>query len=265
MLFVIVLMHEFGHALACRSVGGRAERIVLWPLGGVAFVSPPQRPGAVLWSIAAGPLVNLVLAPIFFGISLLLVFLPDGALSPSRMADLQQFTSTLFLINLLLFVFNMLPIYPLDGGQILRSLLWFFIGPAKSLTIAAGIGLAVSLVSVVLILVFAPSFWLVIMALFIAMQSWNGLRTARAMRALTEAPRHNEVKCPNCGASPPAAPLWRCQCGANFDPFASNGICPTCARHHQVTACPHCGQPSPLGAWTERSPYVPPQQQEMGS
>ena len=52
-LFGIVLVHEFGHALACRSVGGKADRIMLWPLGGVAYVSPPPRPGAVLWSIAA--------------------------------------------------------------------------------------------------------------------------------------------------------------------------------------------------------------------
>jgi Zn-dependent protease len=65
-LFAIVLMHEFGHALACRSVGGRADQIVLWPLGGVAFVDPPQRPGATLWSLAAGPLVNALLIPILF-------------------------------------------------------------------------------------------------------------------------------------------------------------------------------------------------------
>src|SRR5438105_5834840 len=63
-LFGIVLMHEFGHALACRQVGGQASRIMLWPLGGVAFVQPPPRPGALLWSIAAGPLVNVVLVPI---------------------------------------------------------------------------------------------------------------------------------------------------------------------------------------------------------
>src|SRR3954469_19253408 len=63
-LFLIVLMHEFGHSLACRSVGGKADQIVLWPLGGVAYVNPPQRPGAMLWSIAAGPLVNVVLAPV---------------------------------------------------------------------------------------------------------------------------------------------------------------------------------------------------------
>jgi len=63
-LFLIVLMHEFGHQLACRQVGGKTSDIILWPLGGVAYVSPPQRPGAQLWSIAAGPLVNVALFPV---------------------------------------------------------------------------------------------------------------------------------------------------------------------------------------------------------
>ena len=69
-LFGIVLLHEFGHALACRSVGGIAEQIILWPLGGVAFVNPPPRPGATLWSIAAGPLVNVFLLPVTWGLYL---------------------------------------------------------------------------------------------------------------------------------------------------------------------------------------------------
>jgi Zn-dependent protease len=60
-LFGIVLLHEFGHALASRQVGRQADRIMLWPLGGVAFVQPRPRPGALLWSIAAGPLVNVIL------------------------------------------------------------------------------------------------------------------------------------------------------------------------------------------------------------
>src|ERR1700756_2095802 len=85
-LFLIVLTHEFGHALACRQVGGRADTIMLWPLGGVAFVSPPPRPGAVLWSIAAGPLVNLVLIPIMFP-PLLAFFRGQQAET-----DLQQFS-----------------------------------------------------------------------------------------------------------------------------------------------------------------------------
>src|SRR2546428_5029253 len=59
-LFFIVMLHEFGHALACRQVGGTANQIVLWPLGGVAYVDPPPRPGATLWSIAAGPPVDFL-------------------------------------------------------------------------------------------------------------------------------------------------------------------------------------------------------------
>ncbi|HEV3021219.1 MAG TPA: hypothetical protein VGX76_02085, partial [Pirellulales bacterium] len=72
-LFAIVLLHEFGHSLACRQVGGTANRILLWPLGGIAFVAPPSRPGTVLWSIAAGPLVNVLLVPATLGVYLLAV------------------------------------------------------------------------------------------------------------------------------------------------------------------------------------------------
>src|SRR6187399_776214 len=104
-LFVIVLMHEFGHALACRSVGGQAERIMLWPLGGVAFVNPPQRPGAMLWSIVAGPLVNVILVPITVGAWIAMK--PDGNHNP----DLVEFVQSLAVINAGLLVFNLLPIY----------------------------------------------------------------------------------------------------------------------------------------------------------
>src|SRR5204862_5485748 len=79
-LFLIVLLHEYGHALACRQVGGTANQIVLWPLGGVAYVNPPPRPGPTLWSIAAGPLVNLALLPIS-----LPVFVSAGLVGPFRL------------------------------------------------------------------------------------------------------------------------------------------------------------------------------------
>src|SRR5947209_6763616 len=135
-LFSIVLLHEYGHALACRQVGGIANRIVLWPLGGVAFVDPPPRPGATLWSIAAGPLVNVALFPVFYGLVLL------GRLSGWAYAapDAYALLRTILLLDVVLLTFNMLPIYPLDGGQILRSLLWFVLGRARSLMVATIIG-----------------------------------------------------------------------------------------------------------------------------
>src|ERR1700761_2383104 len=49
-LFVIVLLHEFGHSLACRQVGGQALHIVLWPFGGISFNQAPERAGAQLWT-----------------------------------------------------------------------------------------------------------------------------------------------------------------------------------------------------------------------
>ncbi|PYL76457.1 MAG: peptidase M50, partial [Verrucomicrobia bacterium] len=110
-VFVIVLIHEFGHALACRQVGGIANRIVLWPLGGIAFVDPPRRPGAYLWSIAAGPLVNVILLPVLAFVSMMAQASLPGS-------DVAVFFRDLNFIDAVLVGFNLLPIFPLDGGQI---------------------------------------------------------------------------------------------------------------------------------------------------
>jgi Zn-dependent protease len=123
-LFLIVLLHEFGHALACRQVGGTANQILLWPLGGVAYVDPPQRPGAMLWSLAAGPLVNVALLPLLGGLYVL-----AGVMGLAQSApDAYHWLGWVTFIDVSLLVFNILPVYPLDGGQILRSLLWFVFG-----------------------------------------------------------------------------------------------------------------------------------------
>src|SRR5437588_3428631 len=113
-LFSIVLLHEYGHALACRQVGGIANRIVLWPLGGVAYVDPPPRPGATLWSIAAGPLVNVALLPVLGAVY---VFGRSAGWSHD-LPDVYRLVRAVHWINVGLLVFNILPIYPLDGGQI---------------------------------------------------------------------------------------------------------------------------------------------------
>lgn len=175
-VFAIIVLHEFGHALACRSVGGRADRIVLWPLGGVAFVQPPGRPGAVLWSIVAGPLVNVILV-----LPLLLVARTvNGSLGGN--SDLQQFVLIIALANIVILCFNLLPIYPLDGGQILQALLWFILGRALSLRIVAVIGMLAAVAGGVAALWFGK-YLLLVMAAFIGWQSLDGYRTARYLAA----------------------------------------------------------------------------------
>src|SRR5882762_152362 len=111
-VFGIVLIHEFGHALACRSAGGIAQRILLWPFGGIAFVQPPPRPGAQLWTSVAGPLVNVALIPVTYVIAHVATTIPGLS------QDARSFLGMLPVINWILLIFNLLPIYPLDGGQI---------------------------------------------------------------------------------------------------------------------------------------------------
>ena len=174
-LFLIVLLHEFGHALACRQVGGQADRIILWPLGGVAFVAPPPRPGAHLWSIAAGPLVNVVLFPVLLGLN---VWAARAGLWDSA-PDSANFLRDVFWINTGILLFNVLPIYPLDGGQILRSLLWFAIGPIRSLKAATIVGF-IGAVGFVLLAILWQSIWIGIMAGFLFMNCRRAWLQARA-------------------------------------------------------------------------------------
>lgn len=177
-LFGIVLLHEFGHALACRSVGGRADQIVLWPLGGVAYVAPPDRPSAQLWSIAAGPLVNVVLVPVLYGALWLTEQRGLSATHPDLVACLYMAN----IINAVILVFNLLPIYPLDGGQILRSLLWFRYGPVNSLLVATIIGFGGGLALAIYGLI-GGRIWTLVLAAFLLFNCWQSFRFAWTLRA----------------------------------------------------------------------------------
>jgi Zn-dependent protease len=245
-LFAIVLMHEFGHALACRSVGGKAERIVLWPLGGVAYVSPPMRPGAMLWSIVAGPLVNVILVPVFWG----LLWLPADP-------DLHHFLLAVAYINQALLIFNILPIYPLDGGKILWSLLWFVIGMGRALMVASVIGMAGAAAGALFLawLYFGGAnpqdlVFLGAIVLFAAFQAYTGYKNAKLIRRRETLPRRAGVRCPACGVAPPIGPFWVCStCHARFDAFDYPVACPGCGKPHKWNTCLDCGAKVPFSAW----------------
>lgn len=198
-LFAIVLMHEFGHALACRQVGGRADRIMLWPLGGAAFVRPPPRPGAYLWSIAAGPLVNVALFPIFT----IALFVAGGTHLRLTNPDAARFIISLWSINTGLLVFNLLPIYPLDGGQIVRGVLWLKLGPIRSLKIASviGFGGAIALAGFAIL---QQSIWLGVIAFFVFGQANAGWRAARNLALQEELLKQSQT-----ATMPPPIPEQR--------------------------------------------------------
>jgi Zn-dependent protease len=249
-LFAIVLTHEFGHQLACRQVGGKTHDIILWPLGGVAYVSPPQRPGAQLWSIAAGPLVNVALIPVLSVLVSVSSHLGWNDTHPNA----YELIHNVWVINLVLLIFNMMPVYPLDGGQILRSLLWFVFGRANSLLAASIIGF-IGVAALILLAIFLKSIWLGIMAAFILMNCWSGLKQARALARIARLPRREGFACPSCKSAPPLGELWRCgKCGKAFDTFATQGACPHCGTQFNVTQCLDCGTSSPITAWITSPP-----------
>ena len=244
-LFLIVLLHEFGHALACRSVGGRAEQIILWPLGGVAYVAPPPRPGAVLWSIVAGPLVNVVL-----GLVLTLGLLAGHSGHWAESApDAGNFIQAIWFANLALLLFNLLPIYPLDGGKILWALLWFVFGRARALMIATVIG-GLAVLALIPFVVRQGDLWLYVLAGFILLNCWKGWVEARALARFDKTPRRDGFACPVCHARPLLGELWRCgKCTKAFDSFATRAACPHCGAQYSATACFDCGNLRPLSEW----------------
>jgi Zn-dependent protease len=246
-LFVIVLMHEFGHALACRQVGGQANEIVLWPLGGIAFVQPPARPGALLWSIAAGPLVNVVLLPVTIG---LCIFAASQGLKDTN-PDADHFLQAIAIMNGVLLFFNMLPIYPLDGGQILHALLWFIVGRATSLLVVSIIGI-IGAVAFIGFAIYDQSIWFGILAFFGIIRCISGFQQARQLAKLENAPRHRDADCPSCHAHPLKGDFWQCdQCGTRFDTFTHHGVCPSCSERYFRTTCPECGQAHHIDDWFE--------------
>ncbi|CAA9461245.1 MAG: Putative zinc metalloprotease MJ0392 [uncultured Rubrobacteraceae bacterium] len=141
-LFLCVVLHEFGHSLVAQKLGIDVTDITLLPIGGVARLKTlPEKPVDEIKIAVAGPLVNVVLAPIFLGLAL--AFGVDFSSPPGLAAAQQSAGGALFylgIVNIFLVVFNLIPAFPLDGGRVLRGLLAIRLGPVRATDISAAIG-----------------------------------------------------------------------------------------------------------------------------
>ncbi len=127
LLFVSVLLHEFGHSLVARRFGISVPRITLFIFGGVSqLATEPTSAGAEFWMALAGPGVSFSLALLFRLLQRLLTSLPLLALA-----------KYLVLINIMLGLFNLIPGFPLDGGRIFRAILWRAYGNFRRATLIA--------------------------------------------------------------------------------------------------------------------------------
>ncbi len=125
-LFGCVLIHELAHGLQARALGLVVRRVILLPIGGLAQLeAPASRPWHDLLIALAGPMANLILTA-GMGVVLLATD-PAALLSPNSLTSLASIPSPqnlplyLFAVNLSLFLFNMLPAFPMDGGRVLRA------------------------------------------------------------------------------------------------------------------------------------------------
>jgi stage IV sporulation protein FB len=143
LLFGCVVLHELGHALTARRYGVETREIVLYPFGGVARMDriPPGK--AELLIALAGPAVNLVLAAL---LGLVLVGLSaDSPDAPLAIVTEGTIVWQLLYVNLSLFVFNLIPAFPMDGGRVLRAALAIGLGETRATNIAAAVGQVLAL------------------------------------------------------------------------------------------------------------------------
>jgi len=143
----------------------------------------------------------------------------------------------------------MLPIYPLDGGQILRSLLWYVVGRARSLVAATIIGF-IGVAGLIVLAVLQRSVFFGFICAFILLNCWSGLQHAFALARFAKLPRHQGFACPSCKTSPPIGNFWVCgQCGNAFDMFQTQAVCPRCGVRYASTKCLDCGRSYPMSEW----------------
>lgn len=146
-IFFCVILHELGHSLVAQRLGIRVSQITLYPIGGIAQLTQQPDPKREICITIAGPLVNLVIG---------LILLPFAS---------NELVRTLALANFVLFFFNLLPAFPMDGGRLLRAFLALTLEPARATQLAARIGQGMAILLGLAALFYNP--WLLVTAFFL--------------------------------------------------------------------------------------------------
>ena len=230
-LFGVVLLHEFGHCFGARFVDGDAREVLIWPLGGLAYVEVPHNPRANFITTAAGPAVNVVICAVCAAAMIVSGYLPNlnplrnpyiaevynfragrvetseygsGAalieywkktsdpqmtksLPPGYFENLKSelsqseaplwivWTYRVFWLSWLLFLFNLIPAYPLDGGRLLQCVIWARTDYRRGVTIAGYSGYVVSVILIIVSLAYNETFFM-LLGVFMIFEAFRALQ-----------------------------------------------------------------------------------------
>jgi Zn-dependent protease/CBS domain-containing protein len=180
-LFASVLLHEVGHTLVARHYGIKTLEIVMFPIGGVSRPEKLPKGRQELLISLAGPLVNALIAG-----ALILWLWVEGSFVPIQLLKeptTENLAERIAAGNLLLFVFNLLPAYPMDGGRILRGALALRMSESEATRIAATAGRRLA-VAIILYGLLSGNFMVVFVGAFIYLGAWQEGTAARG-RSLT--------------------------------------------------------------------------------
>jgi len=187
MLFVCITLHEFGHGLTARRYRVQVPRILLTPIGGIIELgSLPRQPRRELAIIAAGPAVNFVLAAFLaLWVPWPRLFIADGTIPDT----VQSFVQELLRFNIVMGLFNLIPVFPMDGGRMLRAGLATRMPYLRATAIAARVGqlFAAFLVVVVLTVPSRPNYLVAALFTFIYFAAENEYRWIRRQESASPA------------------------------------------------------------------------------
>ncbi len=191
LLFVLITLHELGHSFVAQHYGAPVKQIILSPIGGVAqLMRMPEKPVEEFVIAIAGPAVNLALAGLMWGTAVLFnidlgsplrVLMGYGGVTGSAL-----FTY-IFVYNIFLAVFNLIPAFPMDGGRVFRSLLAMRLDYVRATRIAAAVGRGVAILMGIYGL-FNGGIFMVLIAVFIfsgATQEERLVRLRGSLRGYT--------------------------------------------------------------------------------
>ena len=162
-IFLCVVLHELGHALTAKRYGIKTRDITLYPIGGVAMLHGRPKASQEIWIALAGPAVNVAIALFLVPV----IYAVEGELPPVGISlENRSFLQGLFIANVALPLFNMLPAFPMDGGRVLRGILSLKMPEMRATRIAGAVGQGMA-ITLGFVGIFTNYFFLIIIAFFV--------------------------------------------------------------------------------------------------